>query len=139
MTAPSNGARRILVVDDESAVRRFVARALLEQGFLVVEALDGLDALDTVRTVDVDVIVSDVVMPRLNGVQLMTALAVSHPRLPVVLMSGYASHELAGMGIAAPCALLTKPFSAERLVEEVRRCLKDADPLAVAPRGGAGD
>jgi two-component system, cell cycle response regulator CpdR len=139
VTAPSTGAHRILVVDDESAVRRFVARALLEHGFLVVEALDGLDALDTVRAVDVDAIVSDVVMPRLNGVQLMAALAVSHPQLPVVLMSGFASHELEGRGIAAPCALLTKPFSAERLVEEVRRCLKDADPLAVAPPGGAGD
>lgn len=134
-----SGAHRILVVDDEAAVRRFVTRALHEQGFLVLEAFDGLEALDALRAGPVDVIVSDVVMPRLNGVQLMQALAASHPQLPVVLMSGYATHELAGMGIAAPCALLTKPFSAERLVEEVRRCLKDADPLAVAPPGHVGE
>lgn len=137
MTEPLPGTHCILVVDDEAAVRRFVTRALHEQGFLVLEALDGLEALDRVRAAQVDVLVSDIVMPRLNGVQLMQALAASHPQLPVVLMSGYATHELAGMGIAAPCALLTKPFSAERLVEEVRRCLGDADPMAVAPPGRA--
>jgi DNA-binding NtrC family response regulator len=139
VTEPLPGSHCILVVDDEAAVRRFVTRALHEQGFLVLEALDGLEALDRVRAAQVDVLVSDIVMPRLNGVQLMQALAASHPQLPVVLMSGYATHELAGMGIAAPCALLTKPFSAERLVEEVRRCLGDADPMAVAPPGRAGE
>jgi hypothetical protein len=51
-------------------------------------------------------------------------------------MSGYAARELEHMGIGAPCAVLAKPFSAERLVEEVRRCLKDADPLALTPGDG---
>src|SRR5947207_2671755 len=66
----------------------------------------------------------------------MEALARLHPQLPVLLMSGYAAPELEVMGIAAPCGLLTKPFSAERLVEEVRRCLGAAEPLAVAWRPG---
>ncbi len=66
-------------------------------------------------------------MPRLNGVELMQVLAASHPQLPVLLMSGYASGELEGMGIAAPCAILTKPFPAEQLVEAVRRCLRGAE------------
>jgi DNA-binding NtrC family response regulator len=140
VTDPVPGTHCILVVDDEAAVRRFVTRALHEEGFRVLEALDGHEALERVRAAQVHVIVSDVVMPRLNGVQLMQALAASHPRLPVILMSGYATHELAGMGIAAPCALLSKPFSAERLIEEVRRCLADADPVAAAPPPGcAGD
>lgn len=139
MTEPQSGAHRILVVDDEPTVRHFVARVLLEQGFLVLEAGDGAEALTTLRDAAVHAVVSDVVMPRVNGVQLMETLASSHPQLPIVLMSGYATHELEGMGIAAPCALLTKPFSAERLIEEVRRCLGDADPLAVAPPGGFGD
>ena len=53
-------------------------------------------------------------------------LSTTHPQVPVLLMSGYASTELEGMGIAAPCAILTKPFPAEHLVEEVRRCLRGA-------------
>jgi DNA-binding NtrC family response regulator len=53
----------------------------------------------------------------------MRALALSHPDLPVLLMSGYATDALTDMGIAAPCAILPKPFLPDRLLEEVRRCL----------------
>lgn len=127
----------ILVVDDEPSIRRFAARALLEEGFAVREAADGAQALEMVQAGGVSVLVSDVVMPRLNGVQLMEALARSHPQLPVLLMSGYAAPELEGMGIAAPCGLLTKPFSAERLIEEVRRCLGGADPVTLAGKADA--
>ena len=127
----------ILVVDDEPSIRRFAARVLLDEGFAVLEAGDGEQALQIVHAGGVSVLVSDVVMPRLNGVQLMERLARSHPQLPVVLMSGYATRELQDMGIAAPCALLTKPFAAERLVEEVRRCLGGADPLALTEEAGA--
>jgi DNA-binding NtrC family response regulator len=62
-------------------------------------------------------------MPRLNGVELLKALAVTHPRVPVILMSAYAQRELAEMGVVAPCGVLPKPFPAQRLVQEVRRCL----------------
>lgn len=127
----------ILVVDDEPSIRRFAARVLLEEGFAVREAADGAQALEIVHLGGISALVSDVVMPRLNGVQLMEALARSHPQLPVLLMSGYAAPELDGMGIAAPCGLLTKPFPAELLVEEVRRCLGGTDPLAVAREAGA--
>ena len=130
-------AELILVVDDEPSVRRFATRALLEEGFDVREAGDGEQALRIVDAGGVSVLVSDVVMPRLNGVQLMERLARSHPQLAVVLMSGYAGPELVAMGIAAPCALLTKPFRPEQLVEEVRRCLGGADPLALAGEAGA--
>ena len=129
MTALPSGPSRILVVDDEPVVRRFAARVLEAEGFSVFEAADGADALRMMReeVTAVDVILSDIVMPRLNGVELMQVLAASHPQLPVLLMSGYASGELEGMGIAAPCAILTKPFPAEQLVEAVRRCLRGAE------------
>lgn len=129
-------AELILVVDDEPSIRRLAMRALLEEGFDVLGAGDGEQALEIVDAGGVSVLVSDVVMPRLNGVQLMERLARSHPELPVVLMSGYAAPELAAMGIAAPCALLAKPFTPDRLVEEVRRCLGGADPLALAGEAG---
>ena len=134
VTVLPSGSVRILVADDEASIRRFASRALLEEGFAVLEAADGLEALDTVRAGGVSALVSDVVMPRLNGVQLMEALARSHPQLPVVLMSGYAPIQLEGMGIAAPCSVLAKPFTAERLVEEVRRCLQGSDPVGAGPK-----
>lgn len=116
----------VLVVDDEGAVRRFAVRVLEREGFFVLEARDGAEALDLVRTVSPspDVVVSDIVMPRVNGVELMQTLATSHPELPVILMSGYATAALSELGIAAPCSILTKPFPPDRLLEEVRRCLR---------------
>jgi two-component system, cell cycle sensor histidine kinase and response regulator CckA len=114
----------VLVVDDEIAVRRFAARVLEREGYGVVEAKDGVEALELISQdgLSVEVVVSDIVMPRLNGVELMEALATSRPDLPVILMSGYATGALAELGIAAPCAILPKPFPSERLLEEVRRC-----------------
>jgi CheY-like chemotaxis protein len=124
-------------VDDEPNVRRFASRVLHEAGYVVEEAGDGAAALERVRggVAPPDAVVSDVVMPRLNGVELVRALSASHPDLPVILMSGYATEQLQGMGIAAPCAILAKPFAAERLVEEVQRCLAGIDPRALADAG----
>jgi two-component system cell cycle sensor histidine kinase/response regulator CckA len=123
----SNGEREIvLVVDDEPTVRRFACRVLLEDGFDVVEAADGAEALDLVQgTGDrLGVVVSDIVMPKLNGVQLLQRLSITHPELPVILMSGYAGPELAKRGIEAPCSMLSKPFTPEALLAEVRRCIR---------------
>jgi two-component system cell cycle sensor histidine kinase/response regulator CckA len=140
VSATSAGSHRVLLVDDEPSVRRFASRVLTEDGFLVEEAGDGAEALDRVRGggPPVDVVVSDVVMPRLNGVELAVALNASHPSLPVILMSGYATGQLEGMGIAAPCGILGKPFSGGRLIKEVRRCLEDVDPLAFSASDGSG-
>lgn len=139
MIAPRSGPHRILLVDDEPVLRRFATRVLTEEGYLVEEAVDGAEALGRVRDggLAVDVVVSDVVMPRLTGVGLLRELSAWHPILPVILMSGYAPGQLEGMGIAAPCGILAKPFSGQRLLEQVRRCPADADPLAVSTADGA--
>jgi two-component system cell cycle sensor histidine kinase/response regulator CckA len=115
----------VLVVDDEAAVRRFACRVLERAGYGVFEAIDGLEALELIQgqTVALEVVVSDIVMPRMNGVELMQALAVSRPSLAVILMSGYATSALSERGIVAPCSILTKPFLAEHLLAEVDRCI----------------
>ncbi len=116
----------VLVVDDETAVRRFAVRVLQREGYEVLEAADGLEALEMLRAgqVTVDLIVSDIVMPRMNGVELMQAVAESDPEVPVVLMSGYATAALSELGIATPCSIVPKPFPAERLLAEVQRCVR---------------
>jgi two-component system cell cycle sensor histidine kinase/response regulator CckA len=116
----------VLVVDDEAAVRRFAVRTLVREGFSVLEAEDGAEALELIRArgAAIEVVVSDIVMPRLNGVELTQAVAAAQPDLPVILMSGYATAALTELGIAAPCSVIPKPFSSDRLLEEVRRCLR---------------
>jgi CheY-like chemotaxis protein len=117
----------VLVVDDEPVVRKVAARVLLSAGYEVREVGDGQQALEflQVGNLNVDVVVSDIVMPRLNGVELLETLSRSHPELPVILMSGYGAADLEARGIAPPCALLAKPFLPERLLAEVERCIRE--------------
>jgi two-component system cell cycle sensor histidine kinase/response regulator CckA len=116
----------VLVVDDEPMIRSFAARVLREEGFGVYEATDGVEALELIRAgiADLDVVLSDIVMPRMNGVQLLQSLSTLRPDLPVLLMSGYGTNQLEELGIASPCGVLGKPFSPEVLVAEVRRCIR---------------
>jgi CheY-like chemotaxis protein len=115
---------QILVVDDEPGVRLLVCRMLAQGGYGTCEAADGAEALASLRAgLPVDLVLSDVAMPQLNGVQLLEALSVSHPDLRVLLMSGYAAEDLVARGIPAPCGMLRKPFTPERLLDEVRRCM----------------
>jgi two-component system cell cycle sensor histidine kinase/response regulator CckA len=125
----AGSAALVLVVDDEDAVRRFACRVLDRAGFGVLEATDGVQALELIqsRRGGLEAVVSDIVMPRMNGVELMQALASSDPDLPVILMSGYATEALTDMGIAAPCSIIPKPFTAERLLAEVSRCIRRSD------------
>ncbi|HET8633799.1 MAG TPA: response regulator [Gemmatimonadales bacterium] len=116
---------QILVVDDEELVRRFAARVLRGRGYTVAEAGDGRKALAKVEELGsaLRLVLSDIVMPYLNGVELTERLSVLRPDLPVILMSGYSPRELMARGIAAPCALLSKPFLPSELIAEVSRCL----------------
>jgi DNA-binding NtrC family response regulator len=116
----------VLVVDDEAVIRRFAARVLREEGFGVHEATDGAEALELIRggIANLDVVLSDIVMPRVNGVQLLQSLSTLRPALPVILMSGFGTAQLAERGIAVPCGVLSKPFSSDVLVAEVRRCIR---------------
>jgi CheY-like chemotaxis protein len=120
------GRMQVLVVDDEPGVRLLVCRMLAQGGYGTCEAADGAEALASLRAgLAVDLVLSDVAMPQLNGVQLLEALSVSHPDLPVLLISGYAVEDLIARGIAAPCGILMKPFTPERLLDAVRRCLSE--------------
>ena len=117
---------RILVVDDEPGVRLVIRRMLDEQGYQVHEAGDGLQALEMVRAAPdlLDLVVSDLAMPRLNGIQLVQVLSVESPEIPFVLISGYAAPELERFGIVAPCGMLAKPLVEDVFLAEVKRCLR---------------
>ena len=119
----------ILVVDDEPAVRGFASRVLREAGYGIGEATDGAEALALIRggVVEPAVVVSDVVMPRMNGVELLRSLSTEWPGVPVILMTGYGTAQLEQRGIALPCGVLQKPFPADLLLAEVRRCLAGAN------------
>jgi CheY-like chemotaxis protein len=122
-TAPAHGGETVLVVEDEPVVRRMARAALEGSGYRVMEAEDGADALTVLeRTVDeVDLVLSDVVMPRMGGKELDEALRSIRPGLPRLFMSGYPGQEVAERGLLQPTAsFIQKPFTPEELVERVR-------------------
>ncbi|HEX5386420.1 MAG TPA: PAS domain S-box protein [Gemmatimonadales bacterium] len=113
---------RILVVDDEEIVRAVVARTLEGEGYEVLQARDGREALEQLGRArgSVDVLLSDVVMPVLGGRELGARLAAEHPELPVIWMSGYTRDTAFGDGHSDGTQLfLQKPILADLLVRTV--------------------
>lgn len=118
---------RVLLVDDEPELRRLLHRTLSRAGFEVVDAENGRVALDTVRTQRFDVVISDVRMPCMGGIELLERLQLEEPELPVVLISG--SLELTDRGaeelgafdfIAKPIHLIDAEAAARRAVAHRR-------------------
>lgn len=121
MTAPT-----ILVVDDENTVRHVVGRMLRAGGFALLEATDGREALQVVqqREHPPDLILTDVVMPLLNGGELAARVRTIQPDQRVLLMSAYALEDLRQRGLyPEELPFVQKPFTADQLVRAVRSAL----------------
>ncbi len=120
----------VLVVEDEEAVRTMLHRLLESEGYEVLEAADGQQALDVIEgAAGVDLVITDVAMPGLNGRQLADRLKLSRPGLPVLFMSGYTDDEMVRRGLIEPDhPFLGKPFSPEVLAAKVRQMIDQALP-----------
>jgi CheY-like chemotaxis protein len=107
-------AARILVAEDEEAVRALVHRALVEDGHQVVVAADGAEALDALKRNDgrFDLVVTDIRMPVMDGIALALAAARDFPSLPIMLMTGYADQRDRASGLDALIQdVIAKPFT----------------------------
>lgn len=118
--APVSRRQTILLVDDEAIVRSLATRVLEEHGYSVVEADNGLDAWILLESEGepIDLVISDVVMPRLDGFELARCMELMRHPPPILLMSGYG---LSALQFEGP--LLAKPFHAHELLVAVRRLL----------------
>ncbi|MFM2293864.1 MAG: hypothetical protein RLZZ350_277 [Verrucomicrobiota bacterium] len=120
------GRGTILLAEDEEAVRAYAERVLFDAGYRVVTAADGKEALDIAETIidQVDLLLTDVVMPRMGGRQLAETLREKKPTLKILYMSGYTDDAVLRHGVlAAESAFLQKPFSAAVLTKKVQSVL----------------
>jgi len=117
----------ILVADDQESVRALLRRELSEAGHTVLEAGDGAEALHLVRRRNgaVDLILSDVVMPQMNGTELATHIGGEFPDIPVILMSAFAPAGVARVGYGDTMVpVLQKPFDPRQLIDLVDLALQ---------------
>jgi two-component system cell cycle sensor histidine kinase/response regulator CckA len=122
----AEGTETILLVEDESAVRRMLREALSKAGYRVREAGNGSEAIELwAREIEsIDLVVTDVVMPVMNGLKLIEELRKMRPGIRVVCMSGHSEDVISGQsGPDAPLDLLRKPFLPDALVRKVREIL----------------
>jgi two-component system response regulator MprA len=109
---------RVLVVDDEPAIRETLSDLLEDEGFIVTRARDGLEALQLMESRVFDLVVSDVKMPRLDGASMARQLRRQGFPIPIVLMSAvYAGVDLAGI------SFIPKPFDFDVLLRRIREAL----------------
>ena len=120
------GSGRVLLVEDEDVVRSFAVRALKRQGYEVLEASTGVEALEVMEKVggNVDIVVSDVVMPEMDGPTLLKELRKKNPSLKIIFVSGY-PHEAfeTSLDKNEQFAFLPKPFSLPQLAAKVKEQL----------------
>ena len=121
----------VLVVEDEPVIRELMAILLEEEGYTVRQACDGLEALETMEQHPVDLVLSDVKMPRLDGASLARQLRAGDDPLPVILMSAvYAEVDLPGV------RFLRKPVNCEHLLDLIGTALRESHRSV---RGGGLD
>ena len=131
----------ILVVEDAEAIRKMVCSMLTQSGYHCLEASDGEAALRLFEhaPASVDLVLTDVIMPKMGGLELARRLADLRPGLRVVFMSGYSADPIVSSIERSPSIFLAKPFTASALMEKVRETLHQPWPGLPQANIGAGD
>jgi two-component system, OmpR family, copper resistance phosphate regulon response regulator CusR len=131
---------RLLVIEDEPRIRGFLARGLEAEGFAVVGAADGEEGLRLARELRCDLVILDLLLPKLDGLSVLHELERTRPELPIVIVSARSDvgTKLRGFGLGAR-DYLTKPFSFEELLARIRVHLRHhaADENAHVLRAGS--
>lgn len=126
---PLRGSETVLIVEDEEPVRTLVRQVLEMNGYSVLEAANGLEALDIWqrKTGKIELLLTDLVMPKLSGNELAQRLTGLSPTLKVIYMSGYTDRSLITLGVMGNGAhFLEKPFTPTALARKVRQVLEES-------------
>ncbi|MEO5804252.1 MAG: response regulator, partial [Verrucomicrobiota bacterium] len=124
--ASNSGCETILLVEDEEIVRGMLAEVLRGRGYTVLEAKHGPDALDLARRQSdpIHLLITDMLMPEMNGSELASRLLALRPTLPVLYISGYSDDEARRLGkVDKPAEFLQKPFRPDVLLARARQIL----------------
>jgi two-component system cell cycle response regulator CpdR len=122
---------RILLAEDDQAMRGYISRALENAGYSVVAVGSGEDAMPHLTTEIFDLLLSDIVMPEMDGIELAQRCNEISPSTKVMFITGFAAVTLRANRDAPHAKMLSKPFHLRDLVLEVERMFEDAVPMRV--------
>ncbi|WP_282607441.1 response regulator [Pelagibius sp. Alg239-R121] len=118
---------RILVAEDDRAVQSFVARALTHKGHKVTTADDGVQALERLGSDSFDLLITDIVMPELDGIALALKVTKDYPELPILLMTGYSAERQRAHNLdELICRVITKPFTLKQICATADEVMADS-------------
>ena len=115
---------QILLAEDEDTVREFVSRVLVMHGHSVIEARDGAKAVELMNQHHFDLLLTDIVMPIMDGISLALKVRATRPDVPIILMTGYANESQRAHNLSVLIEeLLSKPFNKDELIAAVNKAL----------------
>ena len=117
---------RILLAEDDTAMRTYLVRALEQAGYQVDAVDRGTEALPLLQDIDYDLLLSDIVMPEMDGIELAQRCAEVSPNTRVMFITGFAAVTLKASREAPRAKMLSKPFHLKDLVLDVERIFEDA-------------
>ena len=122
-------AANILVVDDDRLNRQLISKVLTQEGYQVVEACDGALALEILQMLRFDLVITDFLMPKLNGIRFVKRMQTLQPQIPVIFITGFLSVISREAILDDVAEVLSKPFELGVLRSTVHRLLHDSAPL----------
>ena len=126
---------RILLVDDDHAIREMLARLLVGEGYAVLSAADGRESLELARTAEVDLVLLDLNMPGMDGWETYEKLAAENPLLPIIVITARHNQSFTAMA-AGIGALLEKPLDLPKLFLTIRDLLDESEDVRLARIAG---
>ena len=119
---------QILVAEDDESVRTFISRALQQRGHQVLAVEDGFEALEALNKDSFDLLITDIVMPGLDGIELALKASSDLPGMPILLMTGYSAERQRAHNLEELIfEVITKPFTLTHICEAAERALKVAE------------
>jgi CheY-like chemotaxis protein len=120
----------ILVVDDEEPIRNLVVTFLSKLGHSCLTAVDGVDALDKMKGNKIDVVITDIKMPNMDGIHLTIEISRQYPKLPIMVMTAFDEEYSAGTAISVGAReFIKKPFSLDEFAIRLNKMINDSDTL----------
>ena len=128
MSEASKKAKRILLVDDQENIRILLNKILSSMGYGVLEAKDGEEAMKLVQIGPIDLVITDLKMPEMDGIELTRAIRRIEPDLPIIVYSAYRFIDTAPVALKAGANdYLAKPFLRTKIEQTVDRLLKEEE------------